>query len=102
MSSMNIQEQWGQDVKDYGGNAYLMWEFDSTHISCEECFGRFITCSSNRGVNILLDSMNVEFKRKQSAELPFDLERAKSGDEVMREVYWREKCGRCILEYYHE
>jgi hypothetical protein len=64
---MDIQEQWEQDIKDYGDKAYLMWEI----MLC----GRFVSMDYNPN-----SFFNIIVRRKQSAELPFDLERAKAGD----------------------
>lgn len=66
-------KQWQQDVEDYGDNAYLMWQWCNMAFNYEDA-------KSNNIVNSLLATNGC--KRKQSAELPFDLERAKAGDEV--------------------
>lgn len=66
---MPITEQWQEDVKQYGKDAYLMWEFDS--------FGDVNTFDWNMTV------LNAPHStRKESAALPFDLAAAKAGDEV--------------------
>jgi hypothetical protein len=69
-------KQWQQDVEDYGGNAYLMWEI--RHVNSELVFTWHTAYS-----NSMLESACVSIiRRKQSAELPFDFERAKCGDEI--------------------
>jgi hypothetical protein len=66
-----LLKQWQQDVEDYGDNAYLM--YSHYYIPANS----WIDCDYNN------DVIDYESKRKQSAELPFDLERAKCGDEVI-------------------
>lgn len=64
-----LLKQWQQDIEYYGDNAYLMWTIDN------------VVFSSNEGVKIILKPENYttlkKFIRKQSVELPFDLERLK-------------------------
>lgn len=70
---MTDLEQWKKDVELFGSNAYLTWEY--IYIPT----GKIKQMEPDQYV---YDSNYFEFKRKQSAELPFDLERAKAGDEV--------------------
>ncbi|MGZ7118224.1 MAG: hypothetical protein ACXVH2_00795 [Methanobacterium sp.] len=71
-----LLKQWQKDVDDYGENAYLLWEVTNND---KEYYVGFRTqgsalCCANHDINLM--------RRMQSAELPFDLERAKSGDGV--------------------
>lgn len=69
-----LLQQWQKDVDDYGDNAYLMFKYQAF---INESYRNF---KNNSEVSSNISSDYV--KRKQSAELPFDFERAKSGDEV--------------------
>lgn len=80
----DLLKQWQQDVEDYGDNAYLMWEVTNSNKEYYLSFanqGSALFCVNN--VNNVIDLM----RRKQSAELPFDLERAKCGDVVEYHQY---------------
>lgn len=79
---MTLQEQWEQDVDRFGDNAHKMWLFG--HIDDEGY--EPATCNKD----ILEHQHLKEFSRKESAALPFDLERAKAGDavEVFYNNYW--------------
>lgn len=55
---MNIEEQWKQDVFDYGDDAYLMWEYSKIS-GCWRCL------SDNNDFNI--ESINT-YRRKTSGE----------------------------------
>jgi hypothetical protein len=70
---MNIEEQWQQDVSDYGDNAYLMW-----NTPYSEKDGN----PNEKTLQVLKLHGDDLLKRSCSAELPFDLERAKAGDIV--------------------
>jgi len=59
------------DVETYGKNAYLMWEWKNC-MPEPDCYS---DCT-----NEPFDFDRFEYRRKQSAALPFDLERAKAGD----------------------
>lgn len=68
--------QWKKDVEDYCDNAYKMWYGRlelNTHV---------MNASNNLDVETWLSFDDFVAVRKESAELPFDLERAKSGDDV--------------------
>lgn len=74
-----LPELFDNDVDVYGENAYLMWEFESPNHYMTKGF------KSNQNVlnNIFMAIKKPEVfkvKRKQSAALPFDLERAAAGD----------------------
>ncbi len=83
-----IQKQCEQDVSVYGDNAYLMWEISVNNTS--EFHGMF--CNSylnelfihNKPGSFVYELLwkGTEVKRKESAALPFDIKRAKAGDEV--------------------
>ena len=66
-------ELFNHDCEVYGENAHLMWE-----ISTVKNGRNFINCTSN--LEMLYPAALK--RRKTSAALPFDLERAKTGDVV--------------------
>ena len=66
-----LPELFAHDVEVYGNNAYQMWEQFHTPE------GRWYSAGNN---NFILFNQNV--RRKTSAALPFDLERAKAGDTI--------------------
>jgi len=70
-------ELFDHDVKIYGDNAYLMWEFRDGFN-----FEKFTVFESNAAFNDAITQGVPEYRRKNSAALPFDLERAKNGDVV--------------------
>lgn len=63
-----LLKQWQQDVEDYGDQAYKMWESQDGYKTFK-----------NYDVLPLINN-DFAIKRKQSAELPFDLDNAKNGD----------------------
>jgi len=66
-------KQWQNDVDDYDDNAYLMYEYYDNNLTSP--------IKNNKAVDRMFYlGWFDKFRRKQSAELPFDLERAKSGD----------------------
>lgn len=69
-------KQWQKDIDDYGDNAYKMYKFTWLHDD------NFKSCLHNQQVISDLNDKRFKVSRKQSAELPFDFERAKSGDEI--------------------
>jgi len=72
----NLPELFAHDVKIYGDNAYQMWQL--SHEDNENNGDYYwITCTITLDFNLPL-----KYRRKTSAELPFDLERAKAGDVV--------------------
>ena len=71
---MTLQEQWQQDVERFGDGAYLMWEGYAGTIDGYDCWQDI---NNNDYWNYPTD-----IRRKDSAALPFDLERAKAGDTV--------------------
>jgi len=75
MNSDELLKQWQQDIADYGDNAYLWWEGWNDYGWETIGHNKFWTCPP-------------EVRRKESAALPFDLERAKAGDEV--ESLWQD------------
>lgn len=79
-----IEKQWEQDVADYGDNAYLLWEGYAGVVDEYECWQDI---GSNEYWNC-----PIEVRRKDSAALMFDLERARSGDVVeIQDLYgWRD------------
>lgn len=85
-----LPELFEHDVQVYGENAYLMWEYKNVH------FDEWQPAESNLGLWLTL---NCEHRRKTSAALPFDLERAKAGDvvEIYDNNYWK-KCQSKIFE----
>jgi hypothetical protein len=73
-------EKWDELKEMYGDNAYLM-----VSVRCLDG-GSWNTCVSNQHLIAVMDECeNMEYVIKDSAGLPFDLERAKAGDAV--EVY---------------
>lgn len=76
MSVKTISCQFEQDIDDYGDNACLMWEIRHVNSDVEYTW---VTAYSN---NMLESACTSIIRRKQSAELPFDLDRAKGGDVV--------------------
>ena len=74
----SIPDLIAHDIEFYGYNSYLMWK--------TKIFGvGFVDCRTLRDVaNYLPNGLNPEgeIKRNISAALPFDLERAKSGDTI--------------------
>ncbi len=77
-------QQLEQDIANYGDKAYLLWEYregyDFEKISQ---FDNYLQVSNG------LTMGYPEIYRKESAELPFDIDRAKAGDEVMVMVFGR-------------
>lgn len=71
-----LQKQWEQDVAHYGDNAYLMWEW-----SFEKRLKQLI-CNAQISIALNFNADINDIYRKDSAALPFDLERAKAGDIV--------------------
>ena len=69
----DLKEQWGQDVEVYGDNAYLWWIGPYENPALNHF--------SNKEFEYLLNN-NLSIKRKDSAMLPFDLDRTKAGDVV--------------------
>lgn len=74
----DIQKQWDQDVENYGDGAYRLYE-----VRCIDG-GDWQTCLSNEHLKTVIFDYKEEIQviRKDSAALPFDLERAKLGDVV--------------------
>jgi len=68
-----LSELFAHDVKIYGDNAYQMWGHDFLNV----WWGDLI---DNDEVSIVINGDKI--RRKTSAALPFDLERAKAGDVV--------------------
>lgn len=90
----DLIKQWQKDVEDYGGNAYLMWEWCSVkkmpHTTKEKWHKvDSIGLPGNIFINNSIDDLAFKYRRKQSAELPFDLERAKCGDEIQWKTHNR-------------
>jgi len=71
-----LSSLFSHDVEVYGGNAYLMWEISLSDKN------NFIDATDNDDIRWSFDSTNYDQRRKTSAALPFDLERAKAGDAV--------------------
>lgn len=85
---MHIQEQWEQDVKNYGDNAYLMWEYKGIGRKLS-IYPEYETIDCPNEANWLMETyfiacsgISFAVRRRQSAELPFDLERAKNGEAI--------------------
>jgi len=82
----SLQELFKLDVETYGDNAYLMWLFGID----------IADYGNNPEANPIIESFTAEnnddaresflkadcYKRKQSAALPFDINRAQNGDAV--------------------
>ena len=70
------EQQWQEDIKNFGELAYLMYYFEITSLC-----GTKTSCN-----NPITDWFNnpdyTQLRRKQSAALPFDLAAAIAGDEV--------------------
>lgn len=66
-----LPELFAHDVEVYGDNAYLMWDIDMRKNGEQPTCNKFVEVSIKYYAN-----------RKQSAALPFDLERAKRGEVV--------------------
>lgn len=75
-----LLKQWQKDVEDYGDNAYLMYEY---YIDNTKTYKGYF--ENNIEIN---DSVFELLVRKQSSELPFDLERTKEGDDVQAIDNW--------------
>jgi hypothetical protein len=81
---MNIKELWGQSIEEFGDNAYLMFE-RYNYIGNTNNLG-WICFANNNEVEVAIDN-DHEIRRKISAALPFNLERAKNGDAVEHFTY---------------
>lgn len=84
---MTLQEQWQQDVERFGDKAHLMWTWfykDDPKIETLDPIESNYECQ--------LRIKGLQAIRKQSAALPFDMERAKNGDvvEVLHNAKWYE------------
>lgn len=77
-----LPELYAHDVSVYGKNAYLMWEMKADVKGCIPLkHNDFFRLGSNCAFG-----QQAEYRRKTSAALPFDLERAKTG---------------CVIEYFN-
>lgn len=65
------------DVEVYGDNAYLMWQWQYKNNSTGKWADEWFDCDRP-----LTFKSALNYRRKKTASLPFDLERAKSGDMV--------------------
>lgn len=73
------QKQWDQDAADYGDNAHFLYEFQKDFYEEGVLVDQdWIPAESNYQVQEGLKFHCI--RRKDSAALPFDLERAKAGD----------------------
>jgi len=86
-----LPKLFAHDVKIYGDDAYLMWQYYddlARDINGDRIF--YVNFTSNSEVNNC--SKYFRLRRKTSAALPFDLERAKAGDvvEVLCDGKWHE------------
>jgi len=72
-----LPDLFAHDVSLYGDNAYLMWEVSSQWVLAFN-----FSFNNNFTVECALTDDRSLVKRKQSAALPFDLDRAISGDKV--------------------
>lgn len=93
---MTLEEQWQEDVKQFEERAYLMWKIS--------IFGRsdddFVdSCDNNNAYKFI---KTLYAKRKQSADLPFDLVAARAGDAVEMNIdeKWFD-CKYCGVTKYH-
>lgn len=75
---MTLDEQWQEDVKQFGELAYLMW---AVGIKTHHDKTAYLSCLNNFSVESLIDA-KADIRRKNSAALPFDLAAAMAGDEV--------------------
>jgi hypothetical protein len=75
-------ELFDHGVKVHGGDEYLMWETRLIYDNPLHNEYEWATANSNLTVLQALVSTGVDVRRKLSAALPFDLERAKAGDVV--------------------
>lgn len=64
------------DIEVYGKQAYLMWEAEETHYSLRTVW---LPATSNKNLLQHYKTNPEWYKRKPSAALPFDLDRAKDG-----------------------
>ena len=78
MTNDKIAQQWAQDVADYGKEgAPLMWEVaHKRRDNWVRLYFGMVTPDSEHTLRY------YQFRRKPSAALPFDLERARAGDVV--------------------
>lgn len=76
-----LQKQLEQDLKGYGDKAYLLYEFQKDFYEDGVLVDQdWIPADSNYQVQEGLKFNCI--RRKESAALPFDIERAKAGDAV--------------------
>jgi len=79
------QELITHDVKVYGDDAYLIWEWQYKDNGCPTWKNNWSNCDRQ-----LSFKSTLSYRRKTSAALPFDLERAKAGDVVeIHANYWK-------------
>lgn len=83
-----ISDLWNHDVQVYVDDAHLMWEYYDWLVR-DNLNNRvfWVSASSNDDINNCI-SGGWSIRRKESAALPFDLERSKAGDIVE----WRNDC----------
>lgn len=78
-----VTELIAHDKEFYGKNAFLIWEKSTTWRDCyrdhEQTSAPWLNLASNSGLYV---DQYTQLRRKTSAALPFDLDRAKAGDVV--------------------
>lgn len=73
-----LYELFSHDFTVYGDKAYLMWQWQ--YKDCEKQ-GDWLDCDKPPSWK-----PSLNYRRKESATLPFDIERAKSGDAIMSKM----------------
>ena len=76
---MTSEQQWQEDVRQFGKLAYLMWQMRHTKFVGSYTLNDFSDLASN---GALFYKSNVEYRRKESAALPFDKAAAIADDVV--------------------
>lgn len=94
------QKQWEQDVEDYGDDACSLYEIQKDYYEDGILVDQdWIPAECNYTVQEGLKFHCI--RRKDSAALPFDLERAKAGDEILA-IDEDGKIHRAIYQGYYE
>ena len=88
--------QWKHDVADYGDNAFLMWK-----LTYKDKYSPKLDRNDDISHHLRLKPEYPIVTRKNSAALPFDLERAKAGDEILA-IDENGKIHRAIYQGYYE
>jgi len=79
-----LPELFEHDVSFYGADAYVMWEWKISAVFASQKW-HAVDCIGQHGniyLKVSIGDMALDHRRKTSAALPFDIERAIAGDAV--------------------